>query len=227
MHCLLIAAAFTITPTHNASYASAASATAYLKSHVKTGSLLVSKGDCLAVKIFSNSPYTHVAMVVKENGKYYVYESANGYGVICESLESYIKSEAPTKIYVLNPKSPFPKNRKKVLSKYLESQRGRPYSVKHHLTGKRCDGLHCSEYLTDALMKVDLIHAKRPSRVSPGSLSHGVVKAGVYEPSVAVTVKDPRLARKLGNNRCHQTWLDTKLCTLKFYLKLRRMITCR
>lgn len=227
MHCLLVAAAFTIAPTHSVTHATADSAAEYLKSRVQTGTLLVSKGDCLAVKVFSGSPYTHIAMVVEENGKYWVYESANGYGVICESLESYLDSESPTKVYVLNPKQPLSKRRKRILSKYLESQRGRPYAVKHHLTGTRCKGLHCSEYLTDALMKIDLINAKKPSRVSPGSLSQGVVQAGLYEPSVAVTLKDPQLRRTTGKNRCHQMWLDTKFCTLEFCIKLRRMFTCR
>lgn len=227
MHALLVAAAFTIAPAKSVSYASASSAAAYLETRVQTGTLLVSKGDCLAVKVFTRSPYTHVATVVKENGKVYVYESANGYGVIRETLAEYLDSESPTKIYVLNPKQPFSKKCAKTYRKYLKSQLGKPYAIKHHITGERCNGLHCSEYVTDGLMKIDLIHANQPSRVSPGSLAQGVVQGGVYESAVAVTLKDPQTERQIGKNHCHQMWLDTKICTIRFCLKLRRLFACR
>ena len=52
-----------------------------LADEVQTGTLLFSQGDCLAVKVFSRSEYTHVATVVVEDKQPMVYESTNGVGV--------------------------------------------------------------------------------------------------------------------------------------------------
>ena len=223
---LLVAAAFTIAPQSNVEYASASSAASYLAGEVTTGTLLFSKGDCVAVKVFTRSKYTHVAAVVITNGKAYVYESANGAGVRKKTLEDYLESESPDIIYVVNPAVPFSKKRARVLRRHLEKEIGRPYGIKHHFTGKRAKGLHCSEYLTDALMSCRMIHANRPSRVSPASLAQGVIGSSLYEAGVAVQVK-PMQEREVGRNRCEQLWIDTKICTINFCLKFRRMFVCQ
>lgn len=226
MHCLLVAAAFTVYPTSTHSTPSPESAASYLDNRVQTGTLLLSKGDCLAVKLFTRAPYTHVAVVVKQDGRCWVYESANGAGVIRQSLADYLELESPNTIYALNPRQPFSRRRSRVLCKYLDSQLGRPYAIKHHITGKRGKGLHCSEYVTDALMKIDLIHANRPSRVSPASLAQGVLQSNLYQPSVSVELIE-QVEHPVGDNRCEQLWIDTKVCTIEFCNKLRRLFLCR
>lgn len=226
MHYLLVAAAFTITPQANVTHTTATSAARYLTGQVRTGTLLFSKGDCLAVKIFTRSHYTHVAVVVVDDGKAWVYESANGAGVRKKSLKNYLEAESPDVIYAVNPKRPLSKKQKRALCKHLEDEIGRPYGIKHHLTGKRAAGVHCAEYATDALMCCRLIHARRPSRVSPASLAQGVINSSLYQPCVAVQVA-PEETEEVGRNRCEQLWLDTKACTIRFCIKCRRMFVCR
>src|ERR1700687_3648517 len=53
---------------------------AVLAPQVQTGTLIVSKGDCLAIKIYSASGYTHVAAVVVDEEAISVYESTGGAG---------------------------------------------------------------------------------------------------------------------------------------------------
>ena len=178
------------------------------------------------MKVFTRSKYTHVATVVKHNGTTWVYESANGKGVQRQKLADYLAAESPNTVYVLNPKQPFSRKRAKIYKAYLDSQLGRPYSIKHYFRGERCAGVHCSEYLTDALMRCRLIRAKRPPKVTPSSLAQGVLQAKLYAPQCSLVLTE-QVERPVGRNRCEQWWIDTKICTLQFCVKVRRWFVCR
>jgi hypothetical protein len=223
---LIFAAAFTVTPQEKVAYVSPYSAAKFLAGRVETGTLLLSKGDCLAVKIFSKSCYTHVAAVVMKNGQPYVYESANGVGVRRRTLRAYLKAEAPDVIYVLNPKRTFPSKRATAFRQHLSGEIGRPYGIKHHFSGKRAAGVHCSEYVTEALMACDCIHAKQPSRVSPASLAQGVISADLYVAAISIRVNHS-IPKPVGKTKCQQWWIDTKYCTSNFCTKCQRLIFCR
>jgi len=77
-----------------------------LASRVQTGTLLFSKGDCLAVRIYTQSAYTHVAMIVMRNGEPLVYDSMNGTGVRCLTLKNYLNTQRPATIHLFQPKQP-------------------------------------------------------------------------------------------------------------------------
>ena len=156
-----------------------------------TGSLLVSSGDCLAIKTFTGSPYTHVGMVVLRRGQPFVYDSTGGYGVRCQTLENYLRWLGPHPVAVYQPLDGRVAKQSDQLEQYLDAQLGRPYAVTHHLTGERCDGVHCAEYLTDALMEIRLISAKQPPRVSPGSLVSGLTKHGLYAAGPGWVIQEP------------------------------------
>jgi hypothetical protein len=227
MHALIVAAVFTIGVPSTATYTSASSAAADLDKRVQTGTLLVSKGDCVAIKVFTCSRYTHVGAVVRYKGKPYVYESANGHGARWQSLEDYLDSESPNTFYVLNPKRRFSPKRAKLFQKHLDSELGRRYAIKHHVTGTRSDGVHCSEYVTDAMIACRLLTAERPSRVTPASLAKGVLDSGLYEADCAIALKEEEASESVGSNRCEQMWIDTKICTRNFCIKVRRLFACR
>jgi Permuted papain-like amidase enzyme, YaeF/YiiX, C92 family len=227
MHVLLVAAAFTIGVPSSTMYTSPSSAAADLEQRVQTGTLLVCKGDCLAVKVFTCSRYTHVAAVARENGRTWVYESAHGHGVRRQTLEDFLDGESPNMIYVLNPKQPYSPKRARLFKKHLDGELGRRYAIKHHFTGTRSDGVHCSEYVTDALISCRLVTARRPSRVTPASLAKGVLQSGLYEAECAVELKDEGPEHPVGDNRCEQLWIDTKICTHNFCIKIRRLFACR
>ncbi len=153
---------------------------AAIRQDLQTGSLIFSQGDCLAVKIFSQSSYTHVGGIVIKDGEPIVYDSMNGVGVRKTPLSEYLRQQTPSTVHLFHPRTPFSMEKAGAFEQHLECQIGRSYAVKHHLTGERCEGLHCSEYMTDALIAAETISAKQPSKVSPGSLLEGILTTNLY-----------------------------------------------
>lgn len=204
-----------------------AATAASITSDLQTGTLLFSEGDCLAVRIYTASAYTHVALVCIEEGEPFVYDSMNGVGVRRQSLAAYLAGEAPHEVHILQPCRPLTAEQGTALQTYLNSQLGRPYAIHHHLTGKRCEGVHCSEYATDALMSVGLITAQRPPRVSPASLATGITQTGLYAVGGSIDLEPAAPPQEPAANRCHWLWLETKQCTIACCDKLAGWFLCR
>ena len=208
-------------------FASASAAAKALSAEMRTGTLLVSNGDCLAVRIYSQSPHTHVAAVVVRHGQPFVYDSAKGAGTRCQTLANYLKSQRPDEVHVFQPRRPFSEKRAAKFESYLDQQLGRPYAIRHHLTGKRSAGVHCAEYVTDALMACKVIHAKQPARVSPASLVQGILKAELYEPGRTIRFNGRSAKAREADGWCSKLWLDTKQCTSDCWAQTKRWFFCR
>jgi hypothetical protein len=225
VHALVLAAALAGTPTtHTADVAAAASA---VRQQATTGTLLFSRGDCLAVKVYTASAYTHVAAVVVEEGEPIVYDAANGPGVRRQRLDEYLEVVRPDAIHVVRPQRPFTPRRTKSFRDRLERELGRPYDVMHHVTGERARGLHCAEYVTDALVECRLLEVKCPPRVSPASLREGVLAAELYDHVMTLEIDRTPEPRETGTTWCHQMWIDTKTCLRDFGRSTSRMVLCR
>lgn len=194
---------------------------------LSNGSLLFSEGDCLAIRVYTASRYTHVAVVVIDEGEPIVYDSMNGVGVRRQSLAAYLRSQSPDQLHVFHPRRPLTGRQQRVLREYLDSQLGRPYAVQHHLTGQRCEGVHCAEYVTDALMSIGLVHADRPPKVSPASLVAGISAAKLYSAEETIDLTPPPRPAPVAANRCHQLWIDTKVCLASCCDQLRGWFLCR
>jgi hypothetical protein len=209
-------------------YASLEAAAADIAPSLETGSLIFSQGDCLAVKVFTQSRYTHVAVVcVEADGVRMVYDSTSGAGVRRQPLQSYLATQAPDRIRILKPRRPIGGEKGATLQEYLESQLGRPYAINHHFTGERCEGLHCSEYATDALMAIGVVHANQPPKVSPASLLQGITQYKLYDGDELIQIARPAPLPEEGDNACEQLWIDTKLCTRRFCRKMSGWFLCR
>lgn len=198
-----------------------------LAGEVETGSLLVSRGDCLAVKIYSASALTHVAAVVVHGDEVLVYDAMSGAGVRKQLLADYLDGLKDARVHPFHPAQPLSEKQSQVLEQYLESQLGRPYAIKHHVTGKRDKGLHCSEYVTDALIAAEMMHAKNPSRVSPASLVAGALESGLYKPgeSLQLVVESPAPSENQG--WCAWLWCSTRDCTCACCRKMRGWVFCK
>jgi hypothetical protein len=225
MHAILVAAALVAAPVQT-SNGSARFAADEIQAYAQTGTLIFSQGDCLAVRVFTKSPYTHVAAVVMEDGKPYVYDSMNGAGVRKQPLEDYCQKECPNTMHVYKPASSFNKRRRELFVEHLKSELGRPYGVKHHVTGNRAQGIHCAEYMMDALAACQLMQAAKPAKVSPDSLRQGIEQAGLYERVMIMNLTKP-VQKETGNNWCDQLWIDTKSCTGQWCGKLGRWFACK
>ena len=193
----------------------------------QTGTLIFSRGDCLAVKIFSQSSYTHVGGVVVRDGEAIVYDSMNGQGVRKTPLAEYLRQQTPSTVHFAHPKTPLNSAQIEAFETHLESQLGRKYAVKHHLTGRRCDGLHCAEYMTDALMAAEMISAQRPPRVSPGSLLEGVVTADLYVDGDQMELKLESPPPPTGLSWYQRAWRSTSECCVGSATQVRRWVLCR
>jgi hypothetical protein len=226
MSMLLVAALLAATPEAPTTFASSQQAAEHVARESQTGALIFSKGDCLAVKVFGGGPYTHVAAVVMQNDEATVYDSMNGIGVRKQGLKEYLESQDPDEIHVAQPTRPMTTEESRAFIEHLETEVGRPYAVKHHLTGGRAEGIHCSEYVTDALMACQLLQANHPSRVSPTSLAEGIVEDGLYSEATTFTLERLRPEAESGNSWCQQLWIDTKICTTTCCAKMRRMFLC-
>ncbi len=208
-------------------YESTRQAAEVLQDELQNGSLIFSQGDCLAVRVFTQSPYTHVAVAVHANAEgIVVYDSTNGIGVRRLALEDYLASQTPGIVEVHNPGAPLTESQVHELTAYLDSQLGRPYAIRHHLTGERCEGLHCAEYATDALMAINLIRANRPPKVSPSSLREGVTLHRVYTAACEFEIKPPEAVVPEGDNVCSRLWIDTKVCCRNCWRQMRAWVLC-
>jgi hypothetical protein len=198
-----------------------------LAEKLQTGSLLFTEGDCLAVRIYTAGSYTHVAAVCIQEGQPIVYDSMNGVGVRKLDLEEYLSTQCPGEVFVVHPRQTLTPEQGRAFRSYLESQLGRPYSVHHHVTGQRSEGVHCSEYVTDALMQIEMVKAERPPKVSPASLLTGIVQNEVYRPADVIELDVSEAEPEVASNRCHGLWLGTKRCAIACCDKLSGWLICR
>jgi hypothetical protein len=208
-------------------HAPAAAAAAIIGSQLLTGSLLCSAGDCLAVRIYTASPYTHVAIAVVQEDGPWVYDSMNGVGVRKLPLADYLATQAPDCVRLLHPASALNARQARTLEQFLDSQLGRPYDVMHHLTGRRCEGLHCSEYVTDALMSIELIHAERPPKVSPATLIEGITTHAIYDSGALVHLQRTLPERPAPTSWCARLWRSTTDCCSHCCDRLSGWFLCR
>ncbi len=217
---LLLVAVLSGCPTDSVTEASIQNAKQTISAQAQTGTLLFSKGDCLAVKIFSRSSCTHVAALVVEKKRVMVYDSMNGVGVRKLTLEKYLRNQCPNDLIVCHPKKRFSKREVFIFKKHLEEGIGRPYSFKQFVTGKSVKGIHCSEYLTGALLKCEIVSVKHPANVSPGSLLRGITRYDIYHQSGTVELDEGPIIAEQGSNRCQQLWYNTKACTQRCNRKI-------
>ena len=207
--------------------ASPREAQARLERELQTGSLIVSKGDCLAVKMYSASAYTHVASVVVHENEIFVYDATGGAGVRRQLLCDYLAGQDDAALHPFHLCQPLSPEQARKFEEHLENQLGRPYAIAHHLTGNRADGLHCSEYATDALIAAGLLRAKQPSRVSPATLVDGILKGELYTQATTLQLASDPPPRPDSDSWCTQIWFDTRQCTRACNLQLRAWVCCK
>jgi hypothetical protein len=213
-------------PLENVQVATFGEAASELRPKLQTGTLLVSQGDCLAVRVYTQSPFTHVAAVVLRNGRPFVYDSTNGAGVRCQTLENYLQTQSPDELHVFQPARSLNADRQKIFEGWLDGQLGRPYAVSHHLSGERGDGVHCAEYISEALGKCGVISVKNPAKVSPASLVKGITIHNVYSQTETIHVIAPTLEPTPPSTWYGHAWHSTKTCTVTCMSKFRRCVLC-
>lgn len=200
---------------------------AEIRDNVQTGSLIFSQGDCLAVKVFTGSSCTHVATVVRGPDGPIVYDAMNGVGVRKSPLDDYLRFLVPSEVEIVHPAKPWNEVQTAAFVGHLESQLGRKYRIHHHATGGRTDGVHCAEYMTDALIAAQQMTALQPSRVSPGSLRQGCLDGGVYTIGQVYDFDEAARPDPLNESWCQWTRRETAECCSATCRQLSRWFLCR
>lgn len=198
-----------------------------LQGTCQTGTLIFSQGDCLAVKVFSASRFTHVGAVVMEEGKPVVYDAMNGTGVRKSPLADYLRLQTPTDLQVVHPVEPFTGSEADAFASHLRGELGRPYGLRHHVTGKRADGIHCAEYMTEALVQTERFTAAQPARVSPGRLFDSLTESGSYSLGGYYELAVPEPAPPENETWCQWAWRETRDCTVGCCRQMSRWFLCR
>ncbi len=198
-----------------------------LPAPLETGSLIFSQGDCLAVRIFSQSPFTHVGVVVRQGNGLWVYDAMNGPGVRKQPLEDYLRGLIPCEVHVVSPVTALDEAETTALVRHLERELGRPYGITHHLTGERARGVHCSEYATEALCQTGRLTAERPPRVSPGSLREGLLAKGAFRDAGPFPCGAPLVPISAEETCCQRWWRETGECCEHWSAFWNRSILCR
>lgn len=153
------------------------------------GSLLVFKGSHRIVERWTNSPYTHVAVVLKNEKGLYVYEATKPEGVRKMPLRAFldmVQKEDGIELYVMNPKHPFTVEQTSIMLEYLKSQMGRKYSILGYIRGQNVEGIHCSELISNMLEKIGVEFDQHAGKIAPIDLIQHKGVLEIYHPVVRV-----------------------------------------
>lgn len=160
-----------------------------LMSSILDGSLIFLDHSNRIVESYTDSPTTHVGVIVNINGVPYVYEAVQPQ-VRRMKLSDYLQEvddlnakkgpgDKKMRVFIYQPARPFsPQDTIKMLD-YLDAQIGRKYSVKSYIQGKDCDGIHCSELASKTLNKTGKYTITNPGQVSPCELLR-LIKSRYY-----------------------------------------------
>jgi hypothetical protein len=151
------------------------------------GTLLFLENSSNIVECYTDSTYTHVAIILSdEKGEQWLYNAeppkVRKYRVL-EYFESIGKMNESTKSKVITsivrPQQPYTKDEVASMRAYLDGQVGRRYSIRGYLRKIAGDGIHCSEMCAAAVESTGRHNFTRSNyQISPGylqkvtSLSH-------------------------------------------------------
>jgi hypothetical protein len=195
---------------------------------VQTGSIIASRGDCLAVRVYTNSPYTHVGAVVVHDGHAMVYDSMIRIGVRCQPLDEYLESQRPCDIELFRPTEHFTQDQARDFKKYLDEQVGRPYAIHQYVTGREVQGLHCAQYLTCALVASGHIRSGNPARVSPAEILRCLARDELYAAGDKTDLPPvPEPVPERATTWYGRAWQDTQSCSHSCWVQSSRWVIAK
>jgi len=173
---------------------------------LEDGSLLFLENCSSIVQRATHSSIGHVAVVMNENQKAWVYEAIPG-GVRKLTVDEYYaeiaranarkKEDKQIRAYVVRPYRAFSGKEREGMRKYLEEQIGRRYSVKGYVRGQEAEGIHCAELASHTLNESGRFQWEHCQSISPTELEELVDPA--YGERIAVEI--PELSNK-------ETWCE-------------------
>ena len=144
-----------------------------MSSSIPDGTLLFVEGGSQIVMDFTDSPYSHVAIIFNEDGVPYVYEATKP---TCRKvkLEEYMKeikflNEKQNKQMRVWIKKPLNLSNDSIheMKDYCKDQLGRKYRVSSYLSGKSTKGIHCGEMTMRSMIMGGMNPRVNPCKCSP------------------------------------------------------------
>jgi len=145
----------------------------FAEPQIPDGTLLFVEGGSEIVMDYTDSPYSHVAIIFNEDGKPHVFEAVRP---VCRkvSLEDYIKEieadnakkKKQMKLWIRKPKDLKASDADK-MKDYCVRQMGRKYRISSYLSGKPVKGIHCAEMTTRAMIAGGMDIRDNPCNRSP------------------------------------------------------------
>jgi len=139
---------------------------------IPDGTLLFVEGGNKLVRDFTDSPYSHVAVIFNIDGEPWVYEAIKP-RVRKIKLDDYMKeiqkeneeSEKLMKVWIRRPKVPIDT---KAMREYSEKMLGTKYSISSYLTGEpRKNHIHCGELTARTMLAGTMQVHGNPCTKSP------------------------------------------------------------
>jgi hypothetical protein len=142
------------------------------------GSLIVLRDSNVLVSGYTQSSWTHVAMILEDDGQSWVFESAPGF-VRKIPLVEFLLRVAPSgspgtahaqRVYYLSPKKPFSAGEILAMKEFAVRQIGRRYSVKGILRGQSVEGMSCAQFVAATLQQTGRIRFPQTFNQTPSSV---------------------------------------------------------
>ncbi len=149
-------------------------------SPLEDGTLLFLENANSVVKVATGGKIGHVAIVMTDEGKPWIYEatparvrrvSPGAYYEELARINSKRDDEAK-KIRALayRPAKPYTAAEKQAMRQFLNAQIGRRYSVMNYVKDENGDGIHCAELTCATLNDSGRYSFEEPGSINPGAL---------------------------------------------------------
>jgi len=172
------------------------------------GSLLFLEDSNRIVETVTGDDISQVAIVMRHNGAYWVYE-AEPAKVRRMPLRDYYQEIADLnrdrrtkmKVWWLRPKTPYRESDLAKMKVFLDKQVGRRYSIRNYVRRRPGDGIHCAELAAEMLASSERYDLKRAYAFNPGTLLKQVQPQHRNPRLVSLPAATPK------KSWCQESWI--------------------
>lgn len=169
------------------------------------GALIYTENGSCLVSTYTNSTYSHVAIVLYERGEPVVFEAKPG-GVTKSTYQRYLKTAAtaklndgnPMSLWLMNPRHAYTKQELSKMLDLANQALGTPYSVIPTITGRNQSTLQCAQFVSTILQTTPRFWFKSPKYQTPATLLK-IAKPGYHPMSLLhkSSVTNPSFLQKV------------------------------
>ena len=168
---------------------------------IENGAILMLQNSNKVVSGFTDSDITHLAIILRAEGRTWVYEAtpAKVRRVLLKQYYSEISllnrdRQPATRVWLKRPRRAFSDDEEARLRNYLNSQLGRRYSIRGYVRDDAGDGIHCAALTAEAMQRTGRVAFSEPQRENPSTVMLRLREH--YRPSEYVVIPPAPPSRK-------------------------------